>query len=150
MNTGDNAGFLAIHVMNALNTGGFQIQSSDKAKGQFAFTYTGHYSMEAQDTVPYEIYVKAGSEEPVPVTPSITLDHETLALDLTEATSGTLTATTVPAGETVTWTSSDENVATVAAGVVAAEGAGTATITAKITVDEIDYTATCTVTVAGA
>lgn len=150
VNTGDNAGFLAIHVMNALNTGGFQIKSSDKAKGQFAFEYTGHYSMEAQDVVPYEIYVKAGSAGPEPVTPSITLDHDTLSLDLTEATSGTLVATTVPAGETVTWTSSDDNVATVAAGVVTAEGAGTATITAKITVDGTDYPATCAVTVAGA
>lgn len=54
------AGFCAIHLMNALSTGGFQIQSTDKAKGQFAFTFTGHYSMSAQDTVPYEIYIKAG------------------------------------------------------------------------------------------
>lgn len=153
VNTGDNAGFLAIHIMNALNTGGFQIKSTDKAKGQFAFEYTGHYSMENQDQVPYEIYVKAGSSEPVPptpVTPSVTLDKETLSLDLVDTTSGTLVATTVPAGETVTWTTSDANVATVAAGVVSAEGAGTATITATITVDEQDYTATCAVTVAGA
>lgn len=60
-NTGTNAGYLAIHLINALNTGGFQIQSTDKAKGQFAFTFTGHYSIDAQDTVPYEIYVKAGT-----------------------------------------------------------------------------------------
>lgn len=61
VNTGTNAGYLAIHLMNALNTGGFQIQSADKAKGQFAFSFMGHYSMSAQDTVPYEIYIKAGS-----------------------------------------------------------------------------------------
>lgn len=60
VNTGDSAGFLAIHIMNALNTDGFQIQSSDKEKGQFAFNYTAHYSMEKQDQVPYEVYVKAG------------------------------------------------------------------------------------------
>lgn len=59
-NTGDNAGYIAIHLMNALNTGGFQIQSSDKAKGQFAFSFEGHYSMDAQDTVPYEIFIKGG------------------------------------------------------------------------------------------
>lgn len=64
VNTGENAGFLAIHVMNALNTAGFQIQSTDKAKGQFAFEYTGHYSMDKQDTVPYEIYIKAGTQAP--------------------------------------------------------------------------------------
>ncbi len=47
--------------MNGLSTGGFQIQSTDKAKGQFAFEFTGHYSITDADTVPYEIYVKAGS-----------------------------------------------------------------------------------------
>lgn len=61
VNTGNNAGFLAIHLKNALNTGGFQIQSTDKAKGTFAFSFTGHYSIEAQDEVPYEVYVKAGA-----------------------------------------------------------------------------------------
>lgn len=58
-----NGGFLAIHMMNSLSTGGFQIKSSDKAKGQFAFEFTGHYSMNAQDTVPFEVYVKAGTAE---------------------------------------------------------------------------------------
>lgn len=61
VNTGESAGFLAIHVMNALSTGGFQLTSSDKAKGQFAFEFTGHYSMEKQDTPPFEVYVKAGT-----------------------------------------------------------------------------------------
>ena len=59
----NNGGFLAIHMMNSLSTGGFQIKSSDKAKGQFAFEFTGHYSMDAQDTVPFEVYVKAGTAE---------------------------------------------------------------------------------------
>lgn len=58
-----NGGYIAIHMMNTLSTGGFQIQTGDKTKGQFAFEYTAHYSMEAQDTVPYEVYVKAGTEE---------------------------------------------------------------------------------------
>lgn len=55
------AGFIAIHLMNALNTGGFQIQSTDREKGQFSFEFMGHYSMAAQDTVPYEIYIKEGT-----------------------------------------------------------------------------------------
>jgi hypothetical protein len=63
VNTGNNAGFVAIHIINALNTGGFQIQSTDKEKGKFAFEFTGHYSIEAQDTVPYEIYIREGSSE---------------------------------------------------------------------------------------
>ena len=62
-NGATNGGYIAIHMMNALSTGGFQLQSGDKAKGQFEFEYTAHYSMDAPDTVPYEIYIKAGTEE---------------------------------------------------------------------------------------
>ena len=58
-----NGGFVAIHMMNALSTGGFAIQSSDNGKGNFAFTYTAHYSIDAQETVPFEVYVKAGTAE---------------------------------------------------------------------------------------
>ena len=58
-----NGGFVAIHMMNTLSTGGFAIKSSDNGKGNFAFTYTAHYSMNAQDTVPFEVYVKAGTAE---------------------------------------------------------------------------------------
>ena len=58
-----NGGYVAIHMMNTLSTGGFAIKSSDNGKGNFAFTYTAHYSMSAQDTVPFEVYVKAGTAE---------------------------------------------------------------------------------------
>lgn len=61
VNTGTNAGFLAIHLMNALNTAGFQIQSGKNEKGQMAFEYHGHVSMSDLDTVPFEIYCKAGT-----------------------------------------------------------------------------------------
>lgn len=60
----------------------------------------------------------------------------------------TLTATVTPANasnKSVTWTTSDSDVATVAGGVVTAKGAGTATITAT-TVDG-GFTATCSVKV---
>lgn len=60
-NSEETGGFVAIHMMNTLSTGGFAIQSSDNGKGNFAFTYTAHYSMEAQDTVPFEVYIKAGT-----------------------------------------------------------------------------------------
>lgn len=60
-NSGDNAGYCAIHLKNALSTGGFQIQSSDNGKGTFSFEFTGHYSMDAQDEVPFEIYIKEGN-----------------------------------------------------------------------------------------
>lgn len=58
-----NGGFIAIHMMNSLSTGGFAIQSGDKAKGTFAFTFTGHYSIADQNKVPFEVYVKAGTAE---------------------------------------------------------------------------------------
>ena len=49
----------------------------------------------------------------------------------------TVTATTIPAGETVTWASSNTSVATVtSAGKITAVATGTATITASITIGE--------------
>lgn len=63
-NTGTNAGYIAIHLLNALNTSGFQIQSTKNGKGQLSFDFQGHYSLDAQDTVPFEIYVKAGTTSP--------------------------------------------------------------------------------------
>lgn len=58
-----NGGYIAIKLLNALSTGGFQLKTADKSKGQFAFEFTGHYSMSAQDKVPFEIYIKAGTAE---------------------------------------------------------------------------------------
>lgn len=55
-----SAGFLAVHLMNSLNTGGFQITSSKNAKGQMAFDFHGHYSLENIEEVPFEVYCKAG------------------------------------------------------------------------------------------
>ena len=145
-NNGDNAGFVAIHLLNALNTGGFQIQSTDKGKGQFAFEFTGHYSMEAQDTVPYEIYIKQGGGS---VVPAVLINKH--AITLTVGDTETLTAETIPAGETITWTSSASGKAAVTSGgVVSGESAGNAIITATITVDGVSYTDTCTVVVEAA
>lgn len=63
LNGETNGGFCAIHLLNALSTNGLKIQSSDKAKGQFAFEYTAHYSISKPDIVPFEVYIKAGTEE---------------------------------------------------------------------------------------
>lgn len=83
--------------------------------------------------------------EVVPVT-GVSVGPETL--ELKEGTTGTLTAAVVPSNATVatvTWSSSDESVATVDKGVVTAVAEGTATITAKT--DDGGFTATCNVTV---
>lgn len=61
VNSGSTAGFVAIKLVNAFNTGGFQLTTEDKAKGKFAFTYRAHYSASTPDVVPYEVYVKAGT-----------------------------------------------------------------------------------------
>lgn len=61
-NGDSNGGFVAIHMLNGLNTGGFSMQSNNRGKGEFAFEFMGHYSLEDQTTVPFEVYVKTGSE----------------------------------------------------------------------------------------
>jgi hypothetical protein len=58
-----------------------------------------------------------------------------------------LKATTIPVGRTVTWASSDTDVATVSNGTVTPVGAGTATITASVVSGDSTEKATCNVTV---
>lgn len=59
----NNGGYCAIKIINALSTGGFSMQSADKGKAQFSFEFTGHVSMSAQTVVPFEVYLKEGTEE---------------------------------------------------------------------------------------
>lgn len=78
----------------------------------------------------------------------IELDHENLELEV--GVSETIIATIYPADATnknVTWTSSDDSVATVEDGLVTAVGSGEAIITA--TTEDGGYETTCTVTVSG-
>lgn len=60
-NSGESGGFVAVHVINSLSTGGFQIQSGDKSKTQFAYEFTGHYSAYDPETVPFEVYIMMGA-----------------------------------------------------------------------------------------
>lgn len=141
VNTGDAAGYLAIHLMNALNTAGFQIQSTKNEKGKLAFEFHGHYSINSQDTVPFEIYVKEGTSTAIP---TIALDKHYIEVekDGTE----TLTASVTPTGQTVTWTSDSSSIASVSGGTVTGGNtAGDTIITASITVDGVTYNDTCTV-----
>ena len=52
-------------MLNALSTGGFKLQTADKNKGTLSFEFTGHYSIEDQSAVPFEIYIKKGADEAV-------------------------------------------------------------------------------------
>lgn len=79
--------------------------------------------------------------------PSVTLDKSTLSITVGGAT-GSISATVSPVGSAVTWSSSDTSIATVSSGTVTAVKAGSCTIYATITVDGVDYTAGCAVTVA--
>lgn len=63
----------------------------------------------------------------------------------------TLKATTTPAGESVTWVSSDATKASVsAAGLVTGVAAGSATITASFVKNDVTYSDTCAITVPAA
>ncbi len=93
------------------------------------------------------------SKKKVVINPKVAVNSVTLSQTAASMTVGgetlTLTPTVLPADatdKTVTWTTSDESVATVADGVVTAVAAGTATITATAN-DGSGVTGTCTVTV---
>lgn len=141
-----NGGAYAIRLMNALSTEGLSIQSTKNGKGTNAVTVTGHVSIDAQDVMPMEIYDIPPQD--APIVPDINLDRSniTVEIDATE----TIVATTSPAGQAVTWTSSDDTVATVENGVVTGKSDGTATITASMTYNGTAYTDICNVTVPAA
>lgn len=61
-NSETNGGYVAIKLINALNTTGFQLTTTDKGKGQFAFEFHGHASLSDQTVLPFEIYIKGGIE----------------------------------------------------------------------------------------
>lgn len=139
-NTGSGAGFIAIHIMDALSTGGFQIQSEDKGKWKFSFEFTAHFSMDAQETVPFEMYIKAGTSAP-----GIVLNQTNITVKVGDTYA--LTAVTTPVGSTVTWSSNATAKATVSGGVVTGVATGYAVISASITESTVTYTDICTVTV---
>lgn len=60
VNTGDDAGYIAIEMKNVLSTGGLKVQSNDKEKGDFAFEFTAHSSLENIDLPPYNVYIEQG------------------------------------------------------------------------------------------
>lgn len=136
-------GMCAVVVRNALSTGGLSITTSKSGKANLAVTMTGFQSMSDQSTPAMEFYEADSS-----VVPDIVLNKANISL--TAGDNETLTATTSPEGETVSWSSSNTSYATVSNGVVHAVAAGTATITASITVDGTTYSDTCTVKVAAA
>lgn len=54
-------GLLAIKMKRVLNTSGFSISTTDKEKGQIAFTFTCHKTIDDEADAPYEMYILAPS-----------------------------------------------------------------------------------------
>lgn len=106
----------------------------------------GTAETEARLPLPDEVITLMGGEATV----EIGLNRANLKL--TEGQTFTLKATTMPAGQTVTFTSDADSYASVdsTSGTVTAVAAGTAVITASMTVDGTTYTDKCTVTVVAA
>ena len=105
------AGYVAIKLINALSTGGFQIQSNDNGKGDFAFEFTGHYSLNDTTLVPYEVYISGEPETSNAQLSALSITGVSLSpsfapstrnyVGSTSAASGTITATAAESGATV-------------------------------------------------
>jgi hypothetical protein len=59
---GDKAdgGMVAIKLINALSTSGFELKTAKNGKGQVSVELTGHVSINEQDVMPMEFYSKNG------------------------------------------------------------------------------------------
>ena len=70
--SGATAGYIAIKLINALSTGGFSLAPQNNGKADFAFEFTGHYSINDTSVIPYEVYIVDGDEGEVTPTPTPT------------------------------------------------------------------------------
>ena len=57
VSTTTKAGWMAITIMDALNTNGYNWKTNKDGKGEFAFDFHGHYDLESPDDPPFKIYV---------------------------------------------------------------------------------------------
>ncbi len=136
---GDSFNTSGLKLYVNYSDGSSEIISSGFSTSGFSSSTTGTKTI----TVSYQ-----GYSDTFTVTvksPSITLSSSAKTLYVGNTTS--LTATVVPSGQSVIWTSSNTSVATVSGGTITAKAAGTATITAKFTYNGTTYSKTCTVTV---
>ena len=116
-----------------------------KAAGSATITATS----DADSTKSASCTVTVTDSTPVVTVTSVTLSSNSLSLDVYTGATASLTATvngTNNPSQSVTWSTSNSSVATVSLGVVTAKAAGSATITARSTVDTTKY-AECSVTV---
>lgn len=55
-----DGGMVAIKLINALSTSGFELKTAKNGKGQVSVELTGHVSISAQDVMPMEFYSTNG------------------------------------------------------------------------------------------
>jgi hypothetical protein len=55
-----DGGMVAIKLINALSTSGFELKTAKNGKGQVSVEITGHVSINAQDVMPMEFYSTNG------------------------------------------------------------------------------------------
>lgn len=60
-----DGGFIAVKLIDALSTGGFTLQTSDKGKGKTGLTFKAFASLAEQDKAPVEIYLGEPEDEAV-------------------------------------------------------------------------------------
>lgn len=109
----------------------FFIEGKEKGSGKITYSiYDGAESF----AIPYTVVV-----------PSIKIETSSFSLQTDKL--STLKASTIPSDADIKWNSSDTSVVSVSGGKVTAHKAGTATITAAMTVGKTTYTDTCKVTV---
>ena len=119
------------------------------------FTKTGKPAMAVTVNSTLDLIANAAQffnavQTPDTITAKTSIPSVTVVPSRTEVTAGddvTLETIVVPAGTVVSWSSSNTTYATVSNGVVHGESAGSAVITATITVGGQTYTDTCAVTV---
>lgn len=55
---GTQGGYIATKLYNAMNTGGYSLQTEDKGKGKFAFSFTGGASIDNPSEIPFKVYLR--------------------------------------------------------------------------------------------
>ncbi|MBR4631424.1 MAG: Ig-like domain-containing protein [Treponema sp.] len=162
--TGDDSAAVSWSITSGGDYATLGSSSTNASGGKAAVTLTGKNTTASEQsvtvkatagsksgTVTVKVPASAGGTNTSSGVTSVTLNQTSLNLlaDTTATLTATVATTSSDIAKTVTWTSSDENVATVSDGTVTAVAAGTATITATSTADTTKK-ATCDVTVESA
>ena len=97
-----NGGFVAVQILNALSTGGFSLQTTKNGKGQTSLEFTGHVSINAQNTMPMVFY-SIDPEETVTYTVTFDTDGGSEIDPLTVESGATITRPADPTKEDSTF-----------------------------------------------